>query len=138
QQLAMYVVYEDPLPMAADYPAAYRNRPGIDFLSSVPTTWDQTHFLTGQVANYIALARRKGSDWYIGAMTDDTARDLKLPLAFLPEGKFTAQVYADDPANGPNALSRIRRTVNSTDTLTMTLAATGGQVVHLTPGGKAE
>lgn len=133
-QLAMYVVYEDPMPMAVDYPAAYRGKPGIEFLHYVPTTWDETRVIDGKVGNYITIARRKGSEWYVGSMTDDTARELKLPLAFLGEGKFVAEIWADDASAGPNGVERETRTVTSNDTLQVSVAAAGGQVIRIKPG----
>jgi alpha-glucosidase len=133
QQLAMYVVYEDPLPMAVDYPAAYRNRPGIEFLTAVPTTWDETRFIQGEVGEYITIARRKGAEWYVGSMTNDTARTLRIPLYFLPPGEYVAETWSDDPQNGPNALRKATAHVTSTDSIEAPLASTGGQVIWLHP-----
>ena len=135
-QLATYVVYENPMPMAVDYPAAYRNRPGIDFLSAVPTTWDETRFVQGKVGDYITIARRKGAEWYVGSMTDNTPRELKIPLTFLGEGKFTAEIWADDAAAGPNGVARQTREVTSADVLTATMIEAGGHVVRIKPNAK--
>ncbi|HZZ43004.1 MAG TPA: glycoside hydrolase family 97 protein [Tepidisphaeraceae bacterium] len=131
-QLAMYVIYDDPMPMAVDYPAAYRNRPGIDFLTSVPTTWDQTLFLGGQVADFLTLARRKGADWYIATM-NTTPRQINIPLTFLSAGNFTAELWSDNPPAGPNSLTHTTQSVTSKDTLTTILLTAGGQVIHLKP-----
>ena len=132
-QLAMYVVYENPMPMAVDYPAAYRKRAGVEFLTAVPTTWDETRFIQGKVGEHITVARRKGSEWYIGTMTDGTPRDLKIPLTFLGDGTFTAEVWADDPAAGPNGVTRETKHVRSADVLSATLAPAGGHVVRVKP-----
>ncbi|HEX8521143.1 MAG TPA: glycoside hydrolase family 97 protein [Tepidisphaeraceae bacterium] len=130
-QLAMYVVYDNPMPMAVDYPAAYRGRRGIDFLSDVPTTWDETRVIQGRVSDYITIARRKGKTWYVGSMTDDDARELKIPLAFLGEGKFVAEIWNDDASAGPNGVKRERRQVRREDALTAAMVSAGGQVVRI-------
>jgi len=99
-QLAMYVVYESPLQMLCDSPSNYmRNACCMQFLSKVPVTWDQTKVLDAKVADYVVVARRKGKTWYLGAMTDWTAREFELDLSFLSEGKYDADIIAD----GPNA-----------------------------------
>jgi alpha-glucosidase len=132
-QLAMYVVYENPLPMAVDYPAAYRDRPGLDFLASVPTTWDETRVIDGKVGDYITIARRKGDDWYVAAMTDATPRELKIPLTFLGDGKFTAETWSDDAAMAPNGLKRATATVDPAEVLSANMITAGGYVARLKP-----
>src|SRR5690242_2463870 len=95
-QLAMYVVYEAPLQMLSDSPSNYLREPVImDFLGAVPTTWDETKALSGKIGEYVIVARRSGSEWYVGAMTDWTPRDLEIDFSFLPEGNFTAFTYQD-------------------------------------------
>ena len=59
----------------------------MEFLSAVPTVWDETRVLTAKIGEYVVVARRSGSDWYIGAMTDWTPRDLDIDLSFLPAGR---------------------------------------------------
>ena len=99
-QLAMYVVYESPLQMLADSPSHYLREPEVmEFLGPVPTVWDDTKVLAAQMGDYAIIARRNGSDWYIGAMTDWTPRDLEIDLSFLPEGRFEITAFED----GPNA-----------------------------------
>jgi len=90
QQLAMFVVYECPLQSVADSPDRYRNAAGFDFIKAVPADWDETRFIAGDTGEYVVLARRKGSDWYVGAMTNETARTIDVPLSFLGATKFTA------------------------------------------------
>ena len=87
QQLAMYVVFESPLQMLADSPSNYLREPeSLEFLSAVPTVWDETRVLDARLGEYILLARRHGKEWYVGAMTNWTARDLDLDLSFLGSG----------------------------------------------------
>ena len=132
--LAMYVVYEDPLPMVADYPAAYRGQTGIEFLAQVPTTWDETRVLNAAVGQAITIARRRGEEWYVGSMTDSSARELEIPLSFLPEGEFLAEIYADDtaaPESPANVICQTLR-VTAATTITAKLAPAGGHAIRLT------
>ena len=95
-QVAMYVVYEAPLQMLCESPSRYRKeQETVEFISKIPTTWDETIVLHGAIGDYIAVARRKGNQWYIGAMTDWTPRNLELDLSFLKKGDYTMQVYKD-------------------------------------------
>ena len=104
-QLAMYVVYEAPLQMLSDSPSNYLREPEIlDFLGAVPTTWDETKALVGNIGEYVVVARRNGSDWYVGAMTDWTPRELELDFSFLPDGNFTADTYQDGANADRNAV----------------------------------
>lgn len=134
-QLAMYVVYESPLQMLADNPTNYRREPEImQFLGPVPTTWDDTKILDARVADYVVTARRKGSEWYIGAMTDWDSRDLEVRLDFLEAGKkYKAIIYKD----GKNAhrhgsdYAMEEKVVEKGDLLKMHLAPGGGWVARL-------
>ncbi|NIA30217.1 MAG: glycoside hydrolase family 97 protein, partial [Actinobacteria bacterium] len=134
-QLAMFVVYESPLQMLCDSPGAYRGQEGLDFLKSVPTTWDETHVITAKVGDFIAIARKKGGDWFIGAMTDWTPRTLKLPLTFLGKGEYSAVIYSDGPGAEriPTRVSITKTKVTAEDVLTANLAAGGGYAVQLVP-----
>ena len=108
QQLAMYVVYESPFGVVADTPDAYREGAGLDFLSKVPVTWDETRFLMGDIGEYVVLARRKGRDWYVGAMTNEQGRTVELPLDFLGSGRFEATAWTDGAAPTDLDLKRWR------------------------------
>ncbi len=128
-QLAMYVVYESPLQMLADSPSNYLREPEcLAFIAGVPTTWDETRVLTAQVGDWVAVARRHGDVWYVGAMTDWTPRELELDLSFLGAGEWNAVILED----GINAhrraedYRRIEKQVGPTDTLSIRLAPGGG------------
>ena len=96
QQLAMYVVFEAPLQMLSDNPTIYmREQECTDFITRVPVTFDETVPLDGKVGEYLALARKKGAIWYVGAMTDWDARDLSLDFSFLGAGDFQAVIFKD-------------------------------------------
>jgi alpha-glucosidase len=136
-QMAMYVVYEDALPMIVDYPEAYQGQEGFDFICGVPTTWDQTRVIDGTVGQELTIARRKGEEWYIGSMAGPSACELKIALSFLPGGAiYDAQIWADDPAQGPNAAAVQKRPVTSSDTLEIKMSIDGGHVIRLIPRGK--
>jgi alpha-glucosidase len=96
-QLAMYVVYESPLQMLAESPSHYlKEAECMEFLSAVPTVWDTTIVLQGEVGEYVAIARRSGDDWYVGAMTNWDAREMEVDFSFLPKGKsYQASIYED-------------------------------------------
>jgi alpha-glucosidase len=136
QQLAMYVVYEGPLQMLSDSPTRYLREPEImDFLGPVPTVWDETRVLDARIAEYVLVARRNGSDWYVGAMTDWTPRDLEVDFSFLPDGNFTLEAYQD----GPNAdrwasdYTKTTTQVNRTTKLKIHLASGGGWAGRVHP-----
>ena len=95
-QMAMYVVFEAPLQMLSDNPTIYKKeQPCTDFISKMPTTFDETVALDGKVGEWVALARRKGDVWFVGAMSNWTRRELTIDLSFLPEGQYEAEVFKD-------------------------------------------
>lgn len=130
--LAMYVVFENPMPMVCDAPTAYEGQPGFDFIREVPTTWNETRVIQAKVRNYIVVARRAGSDWYVGAMTDWTPRKLRVPLSFLSPGQYQAEIWADaSDSSDPNRLSVTQRSVGPNDTLTLVMGSGGGQAIRI-------
>lgn len=133
-QLAMYVIFESPLVMLADYPESYDDKPGMGFLEKVPTVWDQTKVLNGEPAKYVTIARLHGRTWYLGAMTNWDARDLELSLDFLGQGEYEAQIFADG-ANADQDATRLsisKKRVKSGDRLNVHLASGGGLAVIFT------
>ena len=128
QQLAMYVVYESPLQMLSDSPSNYEREPeSLDFLRAVPTTWDETIPLDGAISEYVAVARRNGKDWYVGAMTNWDARDAEIDFSFLPGGNFTMDAYQDG-VNADRMASDYKKT-------TTTVTKNAKLKIHLAPGG---
>ena len=96
RQLAEYIIFESPLSMLCDNPSNYLAEPEcMEFIASVPTVWDNTIALDGKVGEYIAIARQKGNDWYVGTLTNWAARELELDLSFLGEGAFKAEIFRD-------------------------------------------
>jgi alpha-glucosidase len=134
-QLAMFVVYESPLTVLADHPAAYENQPGIEFIEKVPTVWDDTKVLAGTPGEFVTIARRKDGVWYLGAMTNWEGRDLVIPLDFLGKDAYEARIFADGPKaeTDGTSVSISDRRVKGGDKLTVHLAPGGGLAVILTP-----
>ena len=130
-QLAMYVVYQNHLPMMADYPQAYRGQPGLKFLIEVPTTWDETRTLHAELGQCLVIARRKGNAWYLGGMTAAKQHELALPLDFLGKGSFEAELYQDDPAGGATAVTCHKQAVTATDKLRVAMSPSGGFAARL-------
>ncbi len=131
-QLAMYVIYQNHLPMLADSPSAYRNQPGWKFLIEVPVTWDETCVLHAEMGKCLVIARRNGEDWYLGGMAGGEARTLELPLDFLGDGTFQAELYLDNPKDGPTALAQREQTMSRTGTLQITIPRAGGFAARVT------
>lgn len=130
-QLAMYVAYDSPLQMVADSPDVYIEAPGADFLGLVPTTWDETRVLSGAIGEYIAIARRSGRDWYVGAMTNEAPRTLELDLSFLGDDRYQATLWQDGAA--PTDVQRSERAVRGGQALSLRLAGGGGAALKLSP-----
>ena len=130
-QLAMYVMYEAPFEMLADNPTAYMQEPeSLQFMSSVPTTFDETIALDGKVAEYAVMARRKKDDWYIGAMGNWNPRDIAIDLSFLKNGSYEAEIFKDGinaDRDGTDYKKEIIK-VSSSDKMNIHLAGGGGWV----------
>lgn len=132
QQLAMYVVYESPLQMVCDWPGAYAGAPEFEFIRAVPTSWDETRAIDGAIGDYIVIARRRGTQWYLGAMTDGSPRRLVVPLDFLHRGMYEATIYADGPdaAVDPKRVTIRTEIFSARDSLALDLAPGGGCAIR--------
>ena len=135
-QAAMYVVYESPYAKMGGNVSDYRREPAFTaFLASIPTLWTDTRVVDGRIADYVVMLREApdGSFW-VGAMTDWSPREIELPLSFLPNGAWTADLWQD----GPNAArygadyAHASRPVAASDHVTIRLAPGGGWVAHFT------
>jgi alpha-glucosidase len=127
----MYVVYDSPLVSLADTPDAYSSQAGVDFLRAVPTVWDETRFLAGDIAAFVVIARRRRDAWFVGAMTNEAARTVTVPLDFLGAGQFIARIHAD--GDTPSTLAITEETVDRSDTIELRLAPSGGGVIEFSP-----
>ena len=137
RMLATYIVFQNHLSMVADYPSAYRGHPALPILASIPCTWDDTVCLEGVVGELAVIARRKGDDWWVGAMGGREARNLEIPLGFLGDGRYRAEITVDD-LEADGRLRTDSETVEAGDVLEVPLAPTGGAVLHLVPEGAGE
>ncbi len=131
--LAMYAVYLAPFQMVSDHPTAYEGDPAFEFIRGVPASWDETRFIAGGPGEWVAVARRRGFDWYIGAMTGWVARDIEIPLSFL-KGSGNAKVYKDaaDADRNPKNIVIENRPVTPGDVIKAHLAPGGGLAIHIT------
>jgi alpha-glucosidase len=127
-QMAMYTVFEAPLGMLSDNPTVYqKEQECTNFISKIPTVFDETVALDGKVGEYVALARRKGDTWYIGAMTNWNTRDLTLDFSFLGDGTYEAEIFRDG-INADRDATDYKREV-------ITVTKNTKQAVSLAPGG---
>ena len=133
-QLAMYVIYESPLQMLCDSPSNYLKEPEcLEFLARVPAVWDDTRVLKAKVREYVLIARKSGEEWYLGAMTNWTPRDLTVDLAFLDDGQYKIEIYQDGINADRNAMDykKVAWTVTKNDRLKIHLAPGGGWIARI-------
>ncbi len=127
-QLAQYVIFESPLNMLCDSPSNYLSEPECTaFIAEIPTTWDETVAMNGEIAKYVTLARRKGDVWYVGSMTNWDARSMELDLSFLGEGRYTAELFKDG-INAHRVAKDYRKEI-------IDIPANRKLAVNLAPGG---
>lgn len=128
RQLAQYVIFESPFNMLCDNPSNYMAEPvSTKFIAEIPTIWDETIALNGEIAKYVTIARRSGNTWYLGSMTNWDARTLELDLSFLGEGNYKAVIYRD----GANA----HRSAQDFKQETINIAADRKLEIKMAPGG---
>jgi alpha-glucosidase len=127
-ELAKYVIFESPLQMLCDAPGNYmKEKECMEFLSAVPSSWDETFAIDARIGEYIVIARQLGNEFYIGAMTNSQSREIKIPLSFLPEGNYLLKSWED----GINAGRKARDfRVNSSEVTKSSVIS-----IHLAPGG---
>lgn len=133
-QLATYVVFESPFNMLCDAPTNYmRERESLEFIAAIPTVWDETIVLSGEMGEYIVTARRNGKNWYIGGLTNWNARDLKIDLSFLGDKSYNATLFKDGVNAHRNGRDYKREnvTLNGKQPLTLHLAPGGGFAIKL-------
>ena len=139
-QLAASMVYYGPLQVLYwyDTPERVINVPELKWFDELPTTWDESRILDGQPGEYVVMARRKGTDWYVAAMTNNEARTVTInPTSFLTEGKWQATIYNDDPTvDTPTKVGVRQQTIKvnkKTTPLRLQLQPSGGAVLRFTP-----
>lgn len=134
-ELALYVVLESPLMMVSDYPEHYEGQHDFEFIKQVPTTWDAIRVLNGEPMEHITVARRSGKDWYVGSITNWDARTVKVPLSFLGDGKYVAEIYADAPDAGTIATHTTftKQEVDRNTVLEVKMVGGGGNAMWIHP-----
>ena len=135
-QLALFPIFEGPVQMLCDSPTMYRkNKECTDFLVKIPTVWDETVGVAGEIGKFSSIARRKGSDWWLGAITDWEKRELELPTKFLGEGEWKVEAFEDADDADVNAEHYVRRefTVKAGDSIKVRLAPGGGFAARFSP-----
>jgi hypothetical protein len=136
QQLALYVVFYSPVQMAADLIENYENHPAFQFIVDVPVDWKQTKVLDAEIGEFIITTRqdRKSENWYLGAITNGTAREFDISLNFLSKkGYYEATIYRDgencDYLKNPESYTIEKVTVSAADKLKIEMAAGGGTAI---------
>lgn len=136
-QLAMAAIYYSPIQTLFwyDKPALSNNEPELEFWDKIPTAWDDTKVLQGTPGEYVTTARRSGEDWFMGTITNNEARTVKLSFDFLPKGKkYAASIYSDDASTQTNTKVKVdKRTITAATQMDIKLQASGGQAIWLTP-----
>lgn len=139
KQLALYVVLYSPVQMAADLPENYeKDLAAFQFIKDVPADWSDTRVLNGDVGDYVTFARkdRNSADWYVGSVTDESARSLNIKLDFLESGRrYEAQIYrdgegADYRTEGRHAIAIEKRVVRAGEAMALNLAPGGGAAIR--------
>ncbi|MBV9657606.1 MAG: glycoside hydrolase family 97 catalytic domain-containing protein, partial [Verrucomicrobia bacterium] len=135
-QLAMNVISYSPLQSVFwyDRPTAYEGEPEIEFFQHVPTVWDETKVINGEIGKFATIARRSGAEWFVGTINGSEPRTLKVPLAFLDPGRrYTAHIYADDESVATRTKVGVKtQAVDAGAVLDVPLQASGGQAVWIT------
>ena len=141
KELALYILIYSPIQMVADTPEHYQDPKAsgaFQFIKDVPTDWQDTRVLNGEVGNFATIVRkdRNSDDWYLGSSTNEDGRVLSVPLGFLDPGRsYLAEIYRDGEHADYRTDHRFdivieRRPVTSAETLTLTLAPGGGQAIR--------
>ncbi|RAJ76596.1 alpha-glucosidase [Chitinophaga dinghuensis] len=136
-QMALSVVYYSPLQFMYwyDKPEDSQDEPELDFFDRVPTVWEDTKVLAGEIGQYVTIARRNNNNWFVGSITNNDGRDTHIPCSFLTPGKkYRATIYYDDPSSPVRTKVSVRQvTVDANSVLDAHLLPSGGQAVFLTP-----
>lgn len=133
-QLAMAAVYYSPLQFMFwyDLPGAYQGEEELQFWREIPTVFDESIALDGEPGEYIVQARRSGSTWYVGAMTNTKGRKVSISTSFLPKGRYQVTLYNDDPTLESRTKVGVKQfTIKSGETIDVVLQASGGAAMRL-------
>ena len=136
-QMALSVVYYSPLQFMYwyDKPEDSKDEPELEFFDRVPTVWDDTKVMDGEIGQFITVARRSGNEWFVGSITNNDARNLKIDFSFLPPGKkYRATIYYDDPKSTVRTRVSMKQIkVDASTKLDVNLLASGGLAIWVRP-----
>jgi hypothetical protein len=136
-QLAMAAVYYSPIQTLFwyDKPSAYEGEREIEFFEKIPTTWDDTKVLQGEPGKFLTTARRSGNDWFVGTLTNNDGRTVKLSFDFLQKGKkYVASIYSDDDTVNTKTKVKVeQKQIDSTTIMDVELKPSGGQAIWISP-----
>ncbi|MBQ1957969.1 MAG: glycoside hydrolase family 97 C-terminal domain-containing protein, partial [Alistipes sp.] len=128
-QMALYVVFESGVQMLADTPTRYlQEHECTEYIASVPTIWDETKVLSAKVGEHVVVARRSGEKWFVGAITNQHGREVKVNLDFLKDGKHKLTSFEDGINADRQAMDYKKRTseVDSQSSITIKMVRNGG------------
>lgn len=137
KQLALFVVFYSPQQMAFDLIKNYENQPAFQFIKDVPVDWEFSKVLNGKIGDYVTIVRKdiNSNDWYLGAISDEDGRSLRIGLDFLEKDrKYIAEIYQDSPdthwETNPYLHTITKKSVTNNDSLNLILAPGGGQAIR--------
>jgi len=140
KELALYVIIYAPIQMAADLPQNYEGHPAFQFILDVPTDWDKSIAINGEIGEYITMARKdvNSDDWYLGSITNEKGRSMTVSFSFLePNKSYNATIYKDPSGGGwlksPEEVVIENMVVDYTTLYKMNLPEGGGQAIKFTP-----
>ena len=118
-----------------DRPSNASGEPELEFIKQLPTTWDETRVLHGEIGATAAIARRSGNDWFIGCLNSGQPRELEVALDFLPAGeRYVAEIYRDDSGVATRTKVGIeRKDVSSATVLELEISDRGGVALRIVP-----
>jgi alpha-glucosidase len=137
-QLALSVIFYSPLQFVfwSDKPSDYQGEPEVEFFENIPTVWDTTKVILGEIGKYISTARKNGDKWFVGTITNNDGRKLNIPLVFLDKGKnYIANIYSDggDEIKTRTHVKIDRYIVNSSSIIRADLKSSGGIAMEIKP-----
>jgi len=139
KQLAYYVILYSPIQMAADLPENY-DHPGFKFIEDVPVDWDTTKVIDARIGDYVVTARKAEDEWYLGGITDENPRQIEIPLNFLEDRDYVAEIYCDAQETGlyenPAAIEINQYRLTGKDKIQAALSTSGGIAIRIIPSEK--
>jgi len=133
-EMAMFVLYNEPLKMLCDAPSAYEREPDIiEFIAGIPTVWDETQTLQAEFGEFIVQARQTGDTWYVAGLNGETSKKALVDLSFLSDGEYTAKILKDGPNSHRIGTDYLFETIKITNasSLELEMVRGGGFVIEL-------